>query len=61
MLKLVALLHLVKALVPSSLTIWPALETRPDSLTVLIMGLVFTTAYILKMPELFAVETVSLC
>ena len=38
MLKLVALLHLAKALVPSSLTMWPALDLKPGSLTVAAMA-----------------------
>ncbi len=59
MLKLVALLHLARALVPSSLTTWPALEMKPDSLTVPTMELVFITVHILKMLVLFAVEIVS--
>ena len=59
MLKLVALLLLVRVLVPSSLITWPALEMKPDSLTVPTMGLVFITVYILKMLVSFAVETVS--
>ena len=61
MLKLVVLLHLVRALVPSSLTIWPALDLRPDSLIVPAMALEFITVYILKMLESFAELIVSLC
>ena len=61
MLKLVASLHLARALVPSSLTMWPALEMKPDSLTVLVMGSVFIIVYIQKMLVSLAVETVSLC
>ena len=59
MLKLVALLHLVRVLVPSSLITWAALEMKLDSSTVPTMGLVFITVYILKMLVSFAVETVS--
>ena len=59
MLKLVALLHLVRVLVPSSLTTYAVLEMKPDSSTVPTMGLVFITVYILKMLVPFAVETVS--
>ena len=60
MLKLVVLLHLVRALGPSSLTMWPALEMRPGSLTVPAMALAFIIAYILKMLVLFVVKIVSL-
>ena len=61
MLKLAVLLHLVRALVPSSLTIWPALDLRPDFLIVPAMALEFITVYILKMLESFAELIVSLC
>ena len=61
MLKLVALLLLVRVLVPSFLTTWAALEMKPDSSTVPTMGLVIITVYILRMLVSFAVETVSLC
>ncbi len=61
MLKLVALPHLARVLVPSSLITWPALEMKPDSSTVLTMAWEFITAYILKMLESFAELTVSLC
>jgi hypothetical protein len=61
MLKLVALLHLARVLVPSSLTTWPALDLKPDSLTVPTMAWEFITAYILKMLESFAGLIVSFC
>jgi hypothetical protein len=59
MLLRVALLHLAKELVPSFSMIWPAPETRPESLTVPTEGSVFTTVYILKMLVLCVAETVS--
>ena len=59
--KLVVLLHLAKAQVPSFLTMWPVLEMRPDSLTVPTMVLVFTTVFILRTLVLFAAEIVSPC
>ena len=61
MLKHVALLHLVRALVLSYSTIWPVLEMKPDSLTALTMVLVSITVFTLKTPVLFAEGTVSLC
>ena len=54
MLKHVALLHLVRALVLSYLTMLAVLEMKPDSLTVLAMVLVSITVLTLKMLVLFA-------